>query len=66
MAIKSLQLRIQDFPLGALVRWGEGRQPLTRAFLAKIYAKTKELGPVWGGGAGFANALIFNIGLKIQ
>ena len=52
------QWRIQDFPWGgggALTRWG-GADPGRVHFLAKMYAKMKEMDPV-GGGGGHAPAV---------
>ena len=67
MAIKSLQLRIQDFPLGALIRWGEGASPSDTGIFGENLCQNERVGSRWGrGGAGFTNALIFKIGLKIQ
>ena len=43
------QQRIQDFPFGG-GGGGGGRRPPSGHFLTKMYAKTKELDPVWGGG----------------
>ena len=57
MVLYSLQWRIQDFPLG-----GGGANLRHVHFLAKMYAKTKEIDPVGGGRAlaappGSANGL---------
>ena len=41
---------IQDFPLGAPTLVGGGANPQHRHFLGKTYVKTKEFGPVGGGG----------------
>ena len=45
------QWRIQDFPLGGgvLTHWG-GANLRCIHFLAKMYAKMKEIDPVGGGG----------------
>ena len=43
------QWRIQDFPLGAPTHWGEADLRHV-CFLAKTFAKMKELYPVGGGG----------------
>ena len=46
------QARIQDFPLGAPTLVGGGANLQHRCFSVKTYVKTKEFGPVGGGGAG--------------
>ena len=47
-----LQGRIQDFPLGGRRAVGGGANLRHGHFLAKMYAKTKELDPIGGARAG--------------
>ena len=51
---KSIQWQIQDFPLGVANPLGGGANLQCIHFLAKTYAKTKEIDPVGGAHAGGA------------